>query len=209
MKAATGPMTRYGLPAPDHKFAQAHPTMSSRILDRLAHGAITPKPNIERFERDAVVFTDGTRVEADLVVYCTGYKLSFPFFDPEFLDPSNNNDIRLYKRMFSTTAPGLYFVGLIQPLGAIMPIAERQSELIADHLLGSYALPSPVEMDTEIDRYRASLQKRYVRSKRHTIQVDFDDYMRALRLERDHGSKRARRGDHVRQAVPALVGGAR
>ncbi|WP_244223424.1 NAD(P)-binding domain-containing protein [Amycolatopsis circi] len=42
MAAATGPMTRYGLPEPDHKFAQAHPTMSSRILDRLAHGAITP-----------------------------------------------------------------------------------------------------------------------------------------------------------------------
>ncbi|MFI7662764.1 flavin-containing monooxygenase [Micromonospora parva] len=193
-KVTTGPMNRYGLPAPDHKFAQAHPTMSSRILDRLAHGAITPKPNIERFDRDTVVFTDGSRVEADLVVYCTGYKLSFPFFDPAFLDPGDSNDIRLYKRMFSTTAPHLYFVGLIQPLGAIMPIAERQSEIIADHQQGLYALPGRAAMETEINRYRASLAKRYVRSKRHTIQVDFDDYMRSLRVERARGARRARGG---------------
>ncbi|MGW4249752.1 flavin-containing monooxygenase [Nocardia sp. NPDC004722] len=32
MAAATGPMTRYGLPEPDHKFAQAHPTMSSTAI---------------------------------------------------------------------------------------------------------------------------------------------------------------------------------
>ncbi|MEV7331959.1 NAD(P)-binding domain-containing protein [Micromonospora sp. NPDC093244] len=193
-KVTTGPMNRYGLPAPDHKFAQAHPTMSSRILHRLAHGAITPKPNIERFDRDTVVFTDGSRVEADLVVYCTGYKLSFPFFDPAFLDPGDSNDIGLYKRMFSTTTPHLYFVGLIQPLGAIMPIAERQSEIIADHLQGLYALPGRAAMETEINRYRASLAKRYVRSKRHTIQVDFDDYMRSLRVERARGAGRARGG---------------
>ena len=191
MRAATGPMSRYGLKDPDHKFAQAHPTMSSRILDRLAHGAITPKPGIARFDGDEVVFTDGSRVQADLVVYCTGYKISFPFFDRDFLDPSDDNDIRLYRRMFHTTTPGLYFVGLIQPLGAIMPIAERQSGLLADHLQGRYALPHPRKMAAEIKRYRSKLAKRFTRSKRHTVQVDFDDYMLALRRERWVGAKRA------------------
>nr|WP_272945190.1 NAD(P)-binding domain-containing protein [Nocardia nova] len=190
MAAATGPMDRYGLPAPDHKFAQAHPTMSSRILDRLAHGAITPVPNIDHFAGEEVVFTDGRRVAADLVVFCTGYKISFPFFDREFLDPSGDNEIRLYRRMFHPEVPGLYFVGLVQPLGAIMPIAERQSELIADHLQGTYRLPGRAEMDREIVRYRRRTERRYVASKRHTIQVDFDDYMRDLRIERRRGAKR-------------------
>jgi dimethylaniline monooxygenase (N-oxide forming) len=190
MAAATGPMERYGLPAPDHKLAQAHPTMSSRILDRLAHGAITPKPNIDHFNGDQVIFTDGTAVEADLVVFCTGYKIRFPFFDPGFLDPSGDNEIRLYRRMFHTEAPGLYFVGLVQPLGAIMPIAERQAELIADHLEGHYHLPSDAEMQREIDAHRRATAKRYVASKRHTIQVDFDDYMRDLRIERGRGTRR-------------------
>ncbi|MCQ1988215.1 NAD(P)/FAD-dependent oxidoreductase [Arthrobacter sp. zg-Y844] len=190
MRAATGPMSRYGLQEPDHKFAQAHPTVSSRILDRLAHGDVVPKPNIQRFDGDSVVFTDGTRVAADLVIYCTGYKISFPFFDAGFLDPSGDNEIRLYQRMFHPTVPGLYFIGLVQPLGAVMPIAERQSELAADHLQGRYALPERAAMDAEIDRHRKAITKRYVASKRHTIQVDFVDYMRALRSERDAGARR-------------------
>lgn len=190
MAAATGPMSRYGLPEPDHKFAQAHPTMSSRILDRLAHGAITPVPNIDHFDGDEVVFTDGRRVAADLVVFCTGYKISFPFFDHDFLDPSGDNRIRLYRRVFHPEVPGLYFVGLVQPLGAIMPIAERQAQLIADHLQGRYHLPSAADMDSEIAAHRRGIQRRYVASKRHTIQVDFDDYMRDLRLERERGARR-------------------
>ena len=191
MRAATGPMSRYGLAAPDHRFAEAHPTMSSRVLDRLAHGAITPKPNIDHFDGPEVVFTDGSRVAADLVVYCTGYKISFPFFAADFLDPSGDNEVRLYQRMIHPEVPGLYFIGLVQPLGAIMPIAERQSLLAADHLAGRYALPSPAAMAAEIDRHRTALAKRYVTSKRHTIQVDFDDYMRALRKERTAGARRA------------------
>ncbi len=189
IRLATGPMERYGLPAPDHKFAHAHPTVSGRILDRLAHGAITVKPNIARFEGSEVVFHDGSRVEADLVVYCTGYKISFPFFDRDFLDPSGDNEVRLYQRIFHPRVAGLCFVGLVQPLGAIMPVAERQSELIADHLQGHYTLPSATDMDAEIDRHRRAVAKRYVASKRHTIQVDFEDYMLALAAERAKGRK--------------------
>ncbi|MFJ3639355.1 flavin-containing monooxygenase [Streptomyces sp. NPDC090108] len=200
MRAATGPMSRYGLQDPDHRFAEAHPTMSSRVLDRLAHGAITPKPNIDRFDGPDVVFTDGSRVAADLVVHCTGYRITFPFLDKDFLDPGGDNRIRLYRRMFHPDVPGLYFIGLVQPLGAIMPIAERQSLLAADHLEGRYALPSRAAMDGEIDRYQRSLDRRYVSSKRHTIQVDFDDYMRALTKERAAGARASRRG---RAAAPA------
>ena len=190
-KASTGPMEKYGLPEPDHKFAQAHPTMSSRILDRLAHGAITPKPNIARLDGNEVEFTDGTRVEADLVIYCTGYRISFPFFDKGFLDAGTDNRIELYRRLFHPDVTGLYFIGLVQPLGAIMPIAERQSELVADHLQGSYALPSRQQMSAEIDGHRSGIEKRYVASKRHTIQVDFDDYMLDLKRERKRGARRA------------------
>ncbi len=190
-KASTGPMEKYGLPEPDHKFAQAHPTMSSRILDRLAHGAITPKPNIARLNGKEVEFTDGTRVEADLVIYCTGYRISFPFFDKGFLDAGTDNRIELYRRLFHPDVTGLYFIGLVQPLGAIMPIAERQSELVADHLQGIYALPSRQQMSAEIDGHRSGIEKRYVASKRHTIQVDFDDYMLDLKRERKRGARRA------------------
>jgi hypothetical protein len=190
MRFNTGPMERYGLPKPDHRLGEAHPTISSRILDRLSHGAITAKPGIASFDGPHVVFTDGSRVEADLVVYCTGYKMTFPFFDRDFLDPGEDNEISLYQRVFHPEVPGLYFIGLVQPLGATMPIAARQSELVADHLQGRFHLPALDEMRRETVRYREKMRKRYVASKRHTIQVDFDDYMLALKRERRRGRRR-------------------
>lgn len=203
-KLATGRMETYGLQKPDHKFAQAHPTMSSRILDRLAHGAITPRPNITHLDGDRVHFADGTSVAADLVIYCTGYKITFPFFDENFLT-ARDNELPLYKHLIHPDIPGLYFIGLIQPLGAIMPIAERQSQLLADHLQGRYGVPSRRRMQRDIDAKRAKLQKRYVASKRHTIQVDYDDYMRELATERIAGARRTPT-DPLRPAVrPALA----
>lgn len=188
--AVTGPMTRYGLPKPDHRLAEAHPTVSNRILDRLAHGAITVRPTIERFEGPEVVFSDGTRQEADVVVFCTGYSMAMPFLDPEVLDPRGDNRVRLYQRVFHPEVPGLSVVGLVQPLGAVMPLAEEQARLVAAQLTGAYALPGAQEMQEEMDRYEAWLARRFVRSARHTVEVDFDDYRRALRRERRRGARR-------------------
>jgi hypothetical protein len=193
LRLNVGDVTRYGLPRPDHKLGQAHPTISGRILDRLAHGTITTKPNIDRLEGDQVHFADGTSVRADLVVYCTGYKLSFPFFDPDLVS-APDNEIPLYEHVFHPDVPGVFFVGLVQPLGAIMPIAERQSQLIADHLTGRYALPPVDRMRRAIAAERKAMRKRYVASKRHTIQVDYDAYMKELRLERERGAARAAAG---------------
>jgi thioredoxin reductase len=191
IKAMTGPPERYGLPKPDHKFGESHPTVSGRILDRIAHGTITPKPNIAALEGEKVRFSDGSEVHADIVVYCTGYKISFPFFDEDFLAAPDNH-IELFRRVFHPDIPGLYFIGLLQPLGAIMPLAEAQSAWVGDHLRGEYALPEPAELRRDIDADQAAMRKRYVASKRHTIQVDFGDYLYALDAERRAGAERAR-----------------
>ncbi|TMM03034.1 MAG: NAD(P)/FAD-dependent oxidoreductase [Actinobacteria bacterium] len=193
LRMSTGDLTRYGLQKPDHRFGEAHPTISGRILDRLAHGAVTPKPNIAALDGDTVRFVDGSEVGADLVVYCTGYRITFPFFDEGFVS-APDNELSLYKRVFHPEIAGLSFVGLVQPLGAIMPIAERQSQLIATQLAGGYALPHAERMQRDIECRREAIRKRYVASKRHTIQVDFDDYMRELEREMKAGARRAARG---------------
>jgi dimethylaniline monooxygenase (N-oxide forming) len=191
IRSYTGNPERYGLPRPNHKFGEAHPTVSGRILDRIAHGTITPVPNIAALEGAQVRFVDGTVVDADVVVYCTGYRITFPFFDPDFLSAPDNH-IELFRRVFHPDIPGLYFIGLLQPLGAIMPLAEAQGEWVGDHLLGDYVLPPPSELRADIAADQAAMRARYVASKRHTIQVDFDDYLRALAAERRAGAKRAR-----------------
>ena len=74
-----------------------------------------------------------------------------------------------------------------------MPLAEAQSEWIADVLEGKVgAARRRREMRREIARDRAAMAKRYVASKRHTIQVDFDPYLRSIRRERRGGPLRRR-----------------
>ena len=206
-QAHTGTPEQYGLPKPDHKFGEAHPTVSGRLLDRIQHGTITPKPNIAAWRGEDVVFDDGTRVHADIVVYCTGYKITFPFFDDGFIAAPDNH-IELFRRVFHPAVDDVFFIGLLQPLGAIMPLAEEQGRWVADHLRGAYLLPSPDEVRADIAADFAAMRKRYVASKRHTIQVDFEDYLLALGKERRRGEERARAAGHrlpVPRHAPAPV----
>jgi dimethylaniline monooxygenase (N-oxide forming) len=204
LKHVQGPMENYGLPKPDHKLGQAHPTVSADLLARIGHGRVTPKPNIERIDGVSVDFTDGTSVGIDTIVWCTGYHIAFPFLPSEVIDV-DNNQVRLFRRVVHPNAPGLYFVGLVQPLGAIMPIAELQAEWIADLLEGSAALPDPDAMKREIAREEAAMRKRYVASTRHTIQVDYHPYMRLLNKERRRrrGLKRSLPANPARARAPA------
>jgi dimethylaniline monooxygenase (N-oxide forming) len=189
LKVAVGDLSRYGLRVPRHGMLQAHATVSDTILSRLAHGAVAPKPNLARFEGSEAVFEDGTRAHVDVVVYCTGYRISFPFFDTELVSAPDNR-ISLYKRVFHPSIDNLAFIGLVQPLGAIMPIAEEQGRLVADTLAGRYALPPATEVHASIAADDAAVRSRYVGSKRHTIQVDFEVYLHELRQERKRGAKR-------------------
>jgi cation diffusion facilitator CzcD-associated flavoprotein CzcO len=185
-----GDMTAYGLPKPDHKLLEAHPTVSAELLSRLGHGDIAVKPNIDRFSGGRTVrFADGSEEEIDLVIYCTGYKISFPFLDSSLVS-ADGNRLRLYRRVASVEHPGLYFIGFIQPLGAIMPLAEAQAEWVADLLSGQGGLPAPAEMNEAIADEERRMRKRYVASKRHTIQVDFHPYLRQLRGERKRAKQR-------------------
>ena len=201
LRLMVGDMERYGLPKPDHKLLEAHPTVSDDILSRLAHGEVTPKPNIAGLTETTVRFADGTEVEADVVVYCTGYKVTFPFFDPALIS-APGNDLPLFRRTFHPEIPSVFFIGLMQPLGAIMPIAECQSAWLCDHLAGRYHLPPPPDVRADMAAERAAMFKRYVRSKRHTMQVDFDDWMLATRRERRAGEARARAAGHVLPVAP-------
>jgi hypothetical protein len=189
LKIAVGDMETYGLPKPDHKLLQAHPTVSSELLPRLGHGDIEVKSNISRFVGGRTVrFVDGSEEDLDLIVYCTGYKISFPFLAPEVFEAADNR-MPLYRRMAEPNHSGLYFMGFIQPLGPIMPIAEAQAEWVADLLQGKTTLPPQVEMKREIAAYESWLKKRFVASKRHTVEVDFHPYLRDIRRERKRAAQ--------------------
>ena len=94
---ASGRMEDFGLPHPNHNFLEAHPTVSSELLLRLGQGDAVAKPNVSELLGDSVRFEDGSTEEVDVIVYATGYKISFPFFDDDFLSAPDNR-LPLYKR---------------------------------------------------------------------------------------------------------------
>ena len=57
--------------------------------------------------------------------------------------------------------------------------------------LEPWPLPPRGELLADIARERAAMRRRYVASRRHTMQVDYDDYLYALRRERARGARRA------------------
>ncbi|MGH2907109.1 MAG: flavin-containing monooxygenase [Solirubrobacterales bacterium] len=207
VRASIGKVENYGLPTPAQKLGEAHPTVSSDILTKVGHGFVKMKPNIESLDGDQIKFIDGTSVEADVVVYCTGYKVMFPFFADDFIS-APDNDLPLFKRVVKPGLDNLFFIGLLQPLGAIMPLAEVQSKWICAYLRGDAPLPSEPEMTRDMQHEREKMFKRYTKSKRHTMQVDFREYREGIKHEIKAGEKRAERSGHALPVPPrALDGG--
>lgn len=190
-RIARGDATRYGLPRPGHRLLCGPLAVSDSLLSGLRRGEIVVKPAIDRFERDRVRFRDGSAEQVDVVIYCTGYKISFPFLR-ESLIGARDGGIPLYRRVVAPAQPGLYFIGLVQPIGAIMPVAEAQSQWVADLLDGRASLPPVPEMKREITSYRKAIARRYDHPGGHAIHVDFLPYLREIRKERAAGTRRRR-----------------
>jgi cation diffusion facilitator CzcD-associated flavoprotein CzcO len=193
IKRTLGRMEDYGLPRPDHEPLEAHPSVSGEFLTRAGCGDIRFKPNIRALEGSHVRFEDDSVEPIDVIVFATGYKISFPFFADPALKPDAQNRLPLFKRMLNPDIPDLFYMGLAQPLPTLVNFAEQQSKLAAAYLAGRYQPPSPADMRMII----AADEKRhlggYYASARHTIQVDFNLYVRDLAAEIARGAKRASR----------------
>ena len=192
IKKTIGKMEDYGLPKPDHEPLGAHPSVSGEFLTRVGCGDITPKGAMDRLDSDGVVFADGSREQIDAIVWATGYKVSFPFFDDPALIPEENQ-FPLFKRMIKPNFENLYFLGLAQPLPTLVNFAEQQSKLVAAHLAGSYVLPSTSEMESTIRTDEKAHMSQYYDAPRHTMQVDFNQYVLDLLKELERGTKRKKR----------------
>ena len=191
IKKEIGNPEDYGLPKPDHEPLDAHPSVSGEFLTRVGCGDITAKGAIDRFEPNAVIFKDGSREEIDAIVWATGYKVSFPFFDDPELTPKDNR-LPLFKRMVKPGYENLFFLALAQPLPTLVNFAEQQSKLAAAAIAGEYAVPDHNEMDRVTAADEKTHMCPFYQDARHTMQVDFNTYVRDLHQEIAKGRKRAR-----------------
>ncbi len=199
LAAAMQPITAgrpedYGLPTPNHDFFEAHPTQSVELPVRLGSGDVVAKPDIDRLDGETVHFVDGTSVDVDVIVYATGYNITFPFFDPAFIS-APDNQIRLYKRIFKPGIDDLAFAGFAQATPTLFPFVECQARLIGAWAIGQWAPPPVPEMERVIDADQARFTGHMVPSARHTQQLDYFIYEHDLRTrEVPEGRERALTG---------------
>src|SRR5690606_7000476 len=183
---------RYGLPKPNHRFFEAHPTQSVELPLRLGSGDVVAKPDVARLDGRTVRFTDGSSGEFDVIIYATGYNITFPFFDPEFLSAPDNR-IDLYRRMFVPGIEDLVFAGFAQATPTLFPFVEAQARLIGAYAVGRYRLPSPERMRRVIAEDAQRYTGHMLPTPRHTQQVDYFLYEHDMRTrELPAGATRAR-----------------
>jgi hypothetical protein len=177
LRLENGDITKFGLQKPDHGVRQSHPVSNSELLYYIRHGEITAKPDIQKFDGKTVHFKDGSKAEFDTIIAATGFKVTFPFFDKSLID-FEDKDVRLYKRVFHPDHMNLMFVGLIQASGCFWKLADFQAKLLANQLVGNYALPE--NMNTEIDREVNQIRSGFTKSARHLIEVDYFKYSKSI-----------------------------
>ncbi|MGH0192110.1 UNVERIFIED_CONTAM: hypothetical protein FKN15_003694 [Acipenser sinensis] len=171
----------YGL-QPEHRLFSQHPMVNDDLPNRILSGRVQVKPNVSEFRSASVVFQDGSVEDRiDVVVFATGYTFSFPFLDDSVLAVADNQ-VSLYKYVFppALERTTLAVIGLIQPLGAIMPISELQARWATRVFAELQKLPPEKTMLKDIENKKKAMAKRYVLSQRHTIQVDYIPYMDEL-----------------------------
>ncbi|GIY00782.1 flavin-containing monooxygenase 5 [Caerostris darwini] len=167
---------------PKHRFFSAHPTLNDALPNCILSGRVIVKGDIDRFEENGVVFAgENTVTKVDAVVLATGYKIQFPFLDSSVVSTKDNR-IHLYKYAIPPNLKyhNLAFIGLVQPLGPIFPVAEMHCRWFAQILSGKLKLPSIKQMLKDIECKNKGNEKRYVASTRHTIQVDWIPFMDEL-----------------------------
>ena len=163
---------------PKHHPISQHPTVNDFLPNYILNGSIVIKPDVKHFTPTGVVFQDGTTEELDVVIVATGYVFRFPFLGESVLKIEKNR-LPLYKYVFppDLKKPTIAFIGYVQPIGAINPISEMQSRWAARVFKGATNLPSNAEMNADMKRKQEDMAQRYYKSQRHTIQVDFINYL--------------------------------
>ncbi|MFM7062572.1 MAG: monooxygenase, partial [Actinomycetes bacterium] len=161
------------------------PIVNQQLVYYVGHGDITPVGDIARFEADRVVFADGRSAEADLVVFCTGYLVAFPFLpDAQELLNWQGDHPRLALQIFTPTSPSLFVSGLIQPDSGQWTLAHWQGMTIARYIEAQRTDPVRAE------RFRREVLAEagrtfsggaeYKDSSRHYYEVAHQEYLARL-----------------------------
>jgi cation diffusion facilitator CzcD-associated flavoprotein CzcO/amino acid transporter len=187
LDALTGDLTRYGLPAPDHKAMESHPIMNTQILHHLAHGDIKAKRDVKEFTPTGAIFRDGSEETFDLVLFATGYDYKLPFLDESLIEWKQGHP-QFYLNIFHRNLQGLTAIGFVEFASAGYQRFDEMAQMAA---MDAYIVARGGEPAAEWARMKAGDtpnlrgKMNYIDSPRHANYVDVAVYHRMLAERRE------------------------
>jgi dimethylaniline monooxygenase (N-oxide forming) len=139
---------------PKHKLLEASLPIRGDFLEKVKVGLVQPhKAGIEKFTSDSLILTNGTKLNVDAVVFCTGYNIDYPYLPLDSYLTKNNtvidaldNPVNLFELVVPPNYQNLFFIGLIESPGPNAQIFETQARWAVGVLSGTISLPNPEEM---------------------------------------------------------------
>ncbi|KAK3082703.1 hypothetical protein FSP39_003185 [Pinctada imbricata] len=121
--------------------------------------SIEQRPPFVRMTEKGVVFPDGNELNVDAVIFCTGYRYTFPYLKDGLINITENRIIPLYKHIVHMKYPSLVFPGVPQPY-AYFPFLHQTAKFAVRVIDGRIKLPSEQEMVEEsADDYKSRIQE--------------------------------------------------
>ena len=173
LRVLNGDVTRLGLPKPDHRLFETHPTLNTEILQRLQHGDVIAKPNISKFDSDKVIFSDGSSEKIDVIILATGYKHSIPYAQEYFGNVQHPDD--MYLTIFSRKFKNLYAMGFIETNAGAYNLFGKAAKVLAAYLNDQINNPArAASFDKKIMDKNPDLSGgiKFIKSARHEGYVD-------------------------------------
>jgi cation diffusion facilitator CzcD-associated flavoprotein CzcO len=183
LRSVVGRPEDYGLPRPDHRLLESHPIVNSEILPAIRRGEVRPRPDLMELRGGEAVFCDGSAEPIDLIVFATGYRVTFPFLDPRDLNSADGRP-DFYLHTFHPTYDDLFIVGNLQPDSGVWPLMDLQARAVAGYIRGAAAEAGGVRKLRALKqgpRPDLSGGLRYVPSERHRYEVEHAGFARRLR----------------------------
>jgi hypothetical protein len=176
-------LTRYGLPAPDHRPYESHPIVNSQLPYYLG-----PRPDQAGAGRDPVRRRQGRAGRRPPHRPRPGdhrdrLRPRFEFLAPELLDSDPDGRPDLHLHAFARKHPTLAVVGLLQPDAGLLPLAHWQSVAVARWLRLRREDPvraAAVQQKESARPVRSWSRRQVVPTRRHWFEVDHIDYLKAV-----------------------------
>jgi hypothetical protein len=177
-------VTRFGLPAPDHKLFESHPAIGIQVLDELAHGRLEYVGVLDGCNQHTAICrhpSKGTRpLEVDDIVFCTGYPKHVPFLSNPVVTASGAIDrSNFFGHLFHRQFPGLFLIGAVDFPGAGWPMADLQAQAAIGLIqLGAQGDRRAKRFLARAETAAADLSGgiRFLDTPRHTLEVDLTAY---------------------------------